>query len=120
MEDISDFYIKTSRYKGYEPDRVENTSYEDVIVAKIEMILLTTRGETTDPNFGADIPQYLWKTKFPATTIQQNIQDQFTRYIPELNQADYRINVFILPGSYQDMGVVSIDLGIKNVNVIFS
>lgn len=120
MEDFSDFYIKPTKAKGYDPDRVENVTYEDVIVSKVEMILLTIKGETTDPRFGADIPLYLWKTKFPSTTIQQSIQEQFIRYIPELNQADYRINVYILPGKLQDVGVVSIDLGIRSVNVIYS
>lgn len=116
---ISDFYIKTTKFPGYDANRVENTAYEDVIVAKIEMILLTNKGECTDPNFGADIPQYLWKTKFPSSTIQENIQDQFSRYIPELNNQDYKITVSIVPGTHSDIGLINIALGIKNINILF-
>lgn len=117
--DQSDFYIKTSKFPGYDANRVENTAYEDVIVAKVEMILLTNKGECTDPDFGADIPQYLWKTKFPSSTIQQNIQEQFSKYIPELNNQDYKITVSIVPGTHSDIGLIQCWLGIKNINVLF-
>lgn len=119
MEDISDFYIKTSKFPGYDATRITNTAFEDVIVAKVEMILLTNKGESTDPNFGADIVKYLWQTKFPSSTIQQNIIQQFQTYIPELSSNDYQIKVYILKGKTSDIGVVSVDLGIKRVNVLF-
>lgn len=117
--DQSDFYIKTDKFPGYDPNRVENVAYEDVIVSKVELILLTNKGECTDPDFGADIPQFLWKTKFPASTIQQNIQEQFLKYIPELSNQDYKIDVSIVPGTHSDIALISINLGVKNINVLF-
>lgn len=119
MEDISDFYIKTSKFPGYDENRVINTAFEDVIVAKIEMILLTNKGECTDPNFGADVVKFLWHTRFPSSTIQQNIIEQFQTYIPELSPKDYQIKVYILKGKVQDIGCIQVDLGIKKVNALF-
>jgi phage baseplate assembly protein W len=119
FSDISDFYIKTDTFPGYDINRVENVAFEDVIVAKVELILLTNKGECTDPDFGADIPRYLWKTKFPVSTIQQEIQEQFQKYIPELSISDYKIEVRVLSGNFQDIGIVQIFLGIRNVNILF-
>jgi len=119
-QDISDIYIKGKFDPNFDDFRVENVTYIDAVVAKIYMILMTNKGDVMgSPDFGADIPKYLWKTKFPASTIQANIADQFARFIPELNVGDYNINVYILPGKTQDVGVVAISLGIADVNVLF-
>lgn len=120
MEDISDLYIKWDRLQGFDATRIENVSLLDTIVSKIEMILLTNKGECIDPDFGADIPKYLWRTKFPASTIKQNIEDQIQKHVPELTSGDYKINVYILPGKIQDIGVVNVDLGIKRIGVLFA
>jgi phage baseplate assembly protein W len=119
MNDLSDFYIKTNTFPGYDSTRVENVAFEDVIVAKVELILLTNKGECTDPDFGADIPRYLWKTKFPVSTIKQEIQEQFQKYIPELSTSDYKIEISVIQGKTQDIAAVQIFLGIRNINVIF-
>lgn len=120
MEDISDLYIKWDRLPGYDETRLENVSLLDTIVSKIEMILLTNKGECIDPDFGADIPKYLWQTKFPASTIKQNIEDQIQKYVPELTNSDFKVNVYILPGKVQDIGVVEVSLGIKRIGVLFA
>lgn len=119
MENITDLYIKTKKFPGYDANRVINTGFEDVIVSKVEMILLTNKGECTDPNFGADIVKYLWQTKFSSTTIQQNIIEQFQSYIPELSPQDYEIKVYIVKGTHSDIAVCSVNLGIARVNAIF-
>jgi hypothetical protein len=119
-QDISDLYVKGPNDPGFVPEQMENVTFVDTVVAKIYMILLTNKGDVFgDPDFGADIPKYLWKTKFPASTLQSNIQQQFATYIPELSSGDYKITVYILPGAVQDIGIVNIDLGIASVNTMF-
>ena len=119
-DDISDLYIKGKNDPNFNQFRVENVTYMDTVIAKIQMILLTNKGEVLgDPDFGGDIPLYLWKTKFPAATIKNSLQDQFIKYIPELPSNDYKITVYILPGNFQDIGVVNIDLGVASVNTLF-
>jgi len=120
MQDISDLYIKGKFDPYFDSTRTENVTYIDTIIAKIYMILLTNKGDVFgSPDFGADIAKYLWKTKFPASTIENNIRAQFTQFIPELNIGDYKVIVYILPGKSSDIGVVSIDLGITAVNLLF-
>lgn len=120
MPNISDFYIKGEGDPLYDDTRIENVTFIETVVAKLYMILLTNKGDVYGfPDFGADIPKYLWKTKYPASTIKQNIEEQISLYVTELSEEDYNIDVMILPGNYQDIGVVQIDLGISNVNVLF-
>lgn len=119
-QDISDLYIKGSFDPNYDSLRTENVTYIDTVVAKIYMILLTNKGDVFgSPDFGADIPKYLWKTKFPASTIENNIRAQFAQFIPELNVSDYKVRVYIIPGTTSDIGVIEIDLGISSVNILF-
>lgn len=118
--DISDLYIKGTTDFGFDPDKLENTTFLETVISKIYMILMTNKGDVFgDINFGGDIPKYLWKTKFSATTIKSNLQDQFVQYIPELATGDYKINVYILPGNVQDIGIVNITLGVADVNIMF-
>jgi len=119
-EDISDIYIRSSKDPLFNSNVVENISATDVIMSKIQMILFTNKGEViSDPDFGADIPMFLWKTRFPASTIKSDIEEQITKYIPELAPGQYKINVYILPGTVQDIGIIQIDLGIANFSAIF-
>jgi hypothetical protein len=120
MEDISDLYIKSDLDPGYKENQLENQTWIETVVAKLYMILLTNKGDVYgDNNFGADIPKYLWKTRFPASAIQQNIVEQIETYVPELSIQDYKVEVFILPGDFQDIGIVNIDLFVTGVNVLF-
>lgn len=119
-QDISDIYIKSYTDPLFNSSIVENTTAIDVILSKIQMILFTNKGDViSDPDFGADIPTFLWKTRFPASTIKSDIEEQFTKYIPELSPGQYTINVYILPGSVQDIGVIQVDLGISNFSAVF-
>lgn len=119
-QDRSDIYVKGTRDPGFDDSKVENVTFLDTVISKIYMILMTNKGEVFgNPDFGADIPKYLWKTKFPASTIETNIREQFTIYIPELSSSDYKISVYILPGKTNDIGIVNIDLGVTSVNTLF-
>lgn len=115
MEDRSDLYIKHESDPGFRDDVVENVTFTDTVIAKIYMILFTNKGDVFgDLDFGADITTFLWNTTFPASTIKDNIIEQFDKYIPELTRNDYTINVYILKGDVRDIGVIAIDLGITN------
>jgi hypothetical protein len=119
-KDLRDIYIKGVKDPLYKSDVLETSTRIETIVSKIYMILMTNKGDVmADINFGADIPKYLWGTTLPAATIQEDIEIQFSKYIPELSKADYKVNVFILPGKFQDVGVINIDLGDDTVNIVY-
>lgn len=120
MQDISDFYIKGLDDPLFDENKIENVTFVDTVIAKLYMVLLTNKGDVYgNPDFGADIPKYLWKTKYPASTIKTNIEKQIDMYISELSRDDYTVNVYIMPGQTQDIGIVKIDLGIADVGVLY-
>ncbi len=120
MENRVDIYIKGINDPLFEDGRIENISFIDTVIAKLYMILQTNKGEVLgDPNFGSDIPKYLWATKFPSTTIQASIQEQIESYIPELQKSDYMIKVYIMPGKTQDIGIIEINVLSANINMLF-
>jgi hypothetical protein len=115
-----DFYIKKSNDPLFNDSVIETNTKLELIISKIYMILLTNKGEVLgDENFGGDIPKYLWKTRFPASTIQNNLNEQFQIYIPELTKNDYKINVYIIPGTHQDIGIIEVDLYLTSVTLLF-
>lgn len=119
-EDYKDIYIRGSKDPYYNEFEIETITKMESIISKLYMILFTNKGEVLgEPNFGADIPMYLWKTRFPASSIQNEIEEQITAYIPEISPNQYRVKVYILPGTIQDIGVIEITLGDSNVSVLF-
>lgn len=118
-QDISDFYIKNSKDPNFVEGKIETNSFIEGVISKIYMILLTNNGDTMDYEFGANIPKYLWSTNFSASSIQEQIKLQFIKYIPELNNTDYKINVYIIPGKVQDIGIININLNVANINILF-
>lgn len=115
-----DFYIKGKNDPLYDENAIETKTKLDLIISKLYMILLTNKGDVFgDNNFGADIPKYLWKTRFPAGTIENNIIEQILLYVPELKKNDYKVNVYIIPGSHQDIGIIEIDLFVTGVSILF-
>lgn len=118
--DISDLYIKGPKDPGFNETQIENQTFIDTVIAKIYMILMTNKGDILgDADFGADIPKYLWKTKFPASTLQSNVVDQISKYVPELTPRDYKINVYILPGTGSDIGVIEVNLGVASTVILY-
>ncbi len=120
MQDINDIYIKGKNDPDYIENKITTNSKFENIISKIYMILFTNQGDVLgDYDFGANIPKFLQKTSFSVTTIKQNIQDQFEKYIPDLSKNEYTLNVYIFKGNQQDIGVVQVDLGIKSINYLF-
>lgn len=116
----SDLYIKNENDPLYDDNALETKTRLQLLISKLYMILLTNKGTVLgDQNFGADIPKYLWKTKFPSSTIQNDIVAQIARYIPELNQNDYKVKVYILPGSHQDIGIIEVNINGATINVLY-
>lgn len=103
--DFADFYIE---YPGH-PRFTDNTIIEDdiirVIIQKWEMILFTNKGELfCDPNFGGDLVTFLHETRLSAETIEKELNEQISTYIPELNTITYTLNVNFYqdPDRYQE------------------
>ena len=112
-KNTTDFYIKYPEYPQNSEDALYISDPIDIIVNKIETILFTNKGEVLgDPDFGADLERYVFKTKVNDTVLRQIIEQQINKYIPELSSTSYTIDItFMQDGvKYQDMALIVINL----------
>lgn len=103
---FSDFYISYPCHPRFIDKELIEDEVVRVIVQKYEMIVFTNKGEVFgDPNFGADLPKLLFETKISAKSVEDDIRDQITDYIPELTNISYELSVSFYqdPENYQDV-----------------
>jgi len=103
---FSDFYIAYPGHPRFTDKELIEDEVVRVIVQKYEMIVFTNKGEVLgDPNFGADLPKLLFETKVSAKSVENDIRDQITEYIPELRTISYELSVSFYqdPENYQDV-----------------
>jgi phage baseplate assembly protein W len=121
--DFKDHYIG---YKGH-PRFVINKIIEDdvirVIIQKYEMILFTNKGELFgDPDFGCDLPILLFQTRISAQNVKKIIQNQINKYIPELSNTNYQLDVTIVndPENYQEVMIIDFQIADVEVNAVIT
>jgi len=119
--DLRDFYIKYEGHPRFTTNKILEDEAIEIIVNKMEMILFTNKGEVLgDPEFGADLYFFLHKTKVAAETVETIIDEQFKKYIPELNSVSHTLEVTIVPGTFQDVLFIDITVNDVEINAIFS
>jgi hypothetical protein len=111
MADINfiDFYIGYPDHPKFRSPEIIEDDVIRVIIQKYEMILFTNKGELLgDPNFGADLTILLHQTRLAADSIEEDIESQIEKYIPEINGIDYELDVefFEDPERYQEYMVI--------------
>jgi hypothetical protein len=121
--DFKDYYIG---YKGH-PRFTINKIIEDdvirVIVQKYEMIIFTNKGELLgDPDFGCDLLILLYQTRISAQNVKKIIQVQINKYINELSNTNYQLDVSIVndPENYQEVMIIDFQIADIEVNAIIA
>ena len=121
--DFKDHYIG---YNGH-PRFIINKIIEDdvirVIVQKYEMILFTNKGELLgDPDFGCDLPKILFQTRISAQNVKRIIQKQIERYISEIAETSYQldVNIFNDPERFQEVMIIDFKISDIEVNAVIS
>ena len=103
--DFKDFYIKYEGHPKFTNNNIIEEDIINVIIQKYELLLFTNKGEVLgQPNFGADLEEYLFQTKVSATFVKDTITRQIAEYIPELVQMNYKLEVSFVKDieSYQE------------------
>lgn len=117
-QNFTDFYIIGPDDPTYTPLQVIEDELLNVIVQKYKMVLFTNKGEVLgDPDFGANLLELLYQTKVSESYVRNTISDQIVRYIPELLNTSYSLNVVFVqdPVNYQDIMFVYLKLADFNV-----
>lgn len=120
--DFTDFYIKWKDHPKFNDIEVIEDEIVRVIVQKIEMILFTLKGELLgDPDFGADLLTLLHQTKVSADFVKEELIQQFSTYVPELDNIDYNLEVIFAenPNEYSDIMFINITIREYEINAIF-
>lgn len=121
MADYKSLYIKYPGHPGYNPKKVVEDDAVGVIVNKVEMILFTNKGEVYGhPNLGADLYNYLHQTNVSAEFVKSEIEDQIRRYVPEITNLMYKLEVTILAGTLRDLMLIDFTLDGVKINAIFA
>lgn len=121
--DFKDIYIG---YKGHPRFTINKIIVDDiirVIVQKYEMILFTNKGELLgDPDFGCDIQNLLHQTKISSYAVKNLIINQINKYIPELSNVNYSLEVVFEqdPENYQDVMIINFTIADYEINAIIS
>lgn len=119
--DYKSLYIKYPNHPGYNSSKIIEDTVTGVLVNKIEMILFTNKGEVYgNPEFGADLYTYLHQSNVSADFIKSEIDKQIKKYVPELTNTTYKLDVNILAGTLQDVMLIDVTLDGVRINAIFS
>jgi hypothetical protein len=113
-----DFYIRNSSHPNYEINRIIEDEIINVIIQKLEMLIFTNTGDVYgEPYFGSNLEYYLWSTDVPSEKIESDLIIQVNKYIPELNQIGYKININIYEGTLKD--IMHLNFTINEYNIKF-
>lgn len=94
MFDYVDFYIKGQNEPKFTSDKMVEDDIIDVIIQKYKLVIFTNKGELLgDPNFGADLVLLLNETRVSEVYVENEIVEQINKYIPEINNMNYSINI---------------------------
>lgn len=119
-EDISNLYTKYPGHPTYVTGLIETNDVVDVVIQKLEMILFTNKGETSDPGFGADMERLLWSTNLASESIKSELISQISKYVQELNTSMYEVTVELYEGTTRDIGIVTINISGSDIVAFFS
>jgi len=116
--DFTDFYILYKDHPRYVPKELIEDEVISVIIQKYEMILFTNQGEVLGlPDLGANLQELLYSTKVSETFVKDKINEQIVKFIPELIETNYFLNVVFVqdPENYQD--IMFINFKVADVDV---
>lgn len=120
MTDVRDFYVLNTADPAFNDSMILEDSVLDVIVSKIKMVLFTNPGEIiSDVQCGIGLEYLLWSTTVSTDFIKSEIQKQFSRYIEELSNYSYSINLSMMEGIFGDILIINIQINDVQITAVF-
>lgn len=119
--DFRDFYIGYVDHPRWTINRIITDDAVRVIVQKYEMIVFTNKGEVYgDPDFGCDLEKLLHETVISAESVEQLIHEQIVKYITEIIDISYSLEVTFEEDSenYQNVMVIKFSIGENEINAV--
>ena len=121
MQDTEDLYIRYQDHPNFIEDVITVISPVDIAVQKIEVLLFTNKGDVLGfPDMGCNMEDMLWKTNLSSSLIRETIISQISTYVPEIPPTAFNVEVEIVPGTVQDICLVSITVYGKSIQAVFA
>lgn len=118
LKDVKDLVIRYDGHPKYEYNRIVEDDELEVIVQKLEMVLFTNKGEVLGDNeLGVNLEYYLWQTRVTSGNLKNKVEEQISKYIPELNSLGYTFDVVLYEGTLRD--ILYLNFIIKGYNIEF-
>lgn len=121
--DFRDFYIGYPGHPRFTINRIITDDAVRVIIQKYELLIFTNKGEVLgDPDFGCDLERLLHETAVSADAVKRDIIQQINKYIPEISNINYTLEVEFQedPENYQDVMVINFTIGENEINAVIT
>lgn len=119
LNDVKDLVIRYDGHPRYVVNKIVEDDDIEVIVQKLEMILFTNENDVIGDSVGIGLEYYLWQTRVSISTIESKVNEQVTKYIPELEQIGYSLSINIFEGTYRDIMYLNFIIRGYNIDFIF-
>jgi len=114
-----DFYVI---YKGnpyYESNKVIEDDLVRIILQKYYVILMTNKGEVLgEPELGANLEELLFQTTLSESSVKTKIVEQLDRYIPEIFNTAFGLEVVFVEDPYNYQELMFINLTLNDLDVV--
>lgn len=91
---IKELYIRDETDPNYEPGRLEFSDEVESAITQLRMIIGTVPGDVFgSPNFGFDIEEYIFKTKYSAGEITEKLNEQLEVYLKLSNNINMSVDL---------------------------
>ena len=121
--DFKDHYLGHKGHPKFTINKIIEDDTIRVVIQKYEMILFTNKGELLgDPDFGCDLPKILFQTRLSSPTIKSTIKKQIDKYIPEISNREYFLEVSFTedPENFQEVMIIDFRISDYEVNAVIS
>jgi hypothetical protein len=111
--DYTDFYILDPNYNKFNDTEIIEDDIIRLIIQKYQILVYTSNGDVMgDYNLGTNLIDLLYQTRLNGESVQEIIDGQLKRYIPEITNTNYRLNVIFEqdPENYQDVMFITLEI----------
>lgn len=84
---IREIYIRGEGDPYYDPKVIDYSNEVESVISQIRMILGTTNGQVLGSyNFGVDLEEMVFNTKYAADQVMEKVNDQINMYVRHSEQ----------------------------------
>lgn len=91
---ISEIYVRDENDPNYIPNMLEFKDEVESIITQIRMIIGTVPGEVFgSPEFGFDIEEYIFRTRYDAGRISELLDEQLNTYLKHSDNTTVQVGI---------------------------